>query len=602
MTDPSGISAAFSPLGDHRKLAITSNGNTQNRVWDWDQGEIVVEGSAGLVATADLVVAIDGRLHEVNGRIITGGDCCGDAAAEIVLSLWRRHGAVAVDLVVGDFAVIVFDRGTGRICAAREITGRRTLFAARGAHGTQVHSSWQRLARNFLVAPEPDPLWVACYLGGIVLDASRTPYKPIRAVLPGHCMTWVQGSARQVRVAHWRPTRVARSASGVHDDVQQRLLEAVRCRLEGVSVAAVALSGGLDSALMLALCRAARPDLDLHAVCLAFRDEGDEQRQQALIARTVGARVTWVDPYAYGPFGRRGSRVTFARDLMPWAPSNWFLSEAMADGAAAVGAEALLTGEDADSSFGGYGLASLSDDLVRGRWWRWWREASLVRSSADISYRQLLDFSLWNAMPARLRRWSTARTTEPAVPLLAQSLARQLHLTDRLREAQSVPGARPGRLHRAAQLYAGRPEHVTEVSPGLGWLTSLAGTVLAEPYLDRRVMSYAMGLPPQHVRARGVTKVALRHLAAGLLDEEVSFVGPKPVLSGPNRHAVRTWQRKDVVEGLSLAEGNQTWFTGPEVASLRARFEAGSEDDEVPAVRLARLALWLEYVNSEKSP
>jgi hypothetical protein len=137
------------------------------------------------------------------------------------------------------------------------IVGTRDLFGFQRLHyhprsGTWAPGIFQLLRTSGLAAGEPDVAAIAGYLSGERL-VGRTVLRDVLAVPPGYALiesphglevSDVSGSAPGAT-----PTQPLRS------DLQTRLRDSLQRALQSGKRVALALSGGLDSALLLALLR-----------------------------------------------------------------------------------------------------------------------------------------------------------------------------------------------------------------------------------------------------------------------------------------------------------------------------------------------------------
>ena len=289
--------------------------------------------------------------------------------------------------------------------------------------------------------------------------------------------------------------------------------------------------------------------------------------------------------------GRGASAASYFAELgRHGAPSrvpNWFMLDAVADAAERAGVHDLMGGEDADSLLGWVGLAHLSDLLVRGRWIRWWSEATAVRAALTIGYRRLLDISrMW------LHRPNTADFVRPSL------LAPDLPVPPCDTRPRAVSRRLPGRRFREAQQQAGFPAHTSRVHDEASRAFLARGLRVSQPLMDRRVMEVAMGLPSELVVSGGVSKVVLRVSMQGRLPDDVRLQRTKAVLSAADARAVTVEQRDVVLEGLEAAE-RHPWFAPEAVRQVRERFLAG--DDLHTGPRVARVALWLSWLEQYRA-
>lgn len=217
------------------------------------------------------VVMTDGRPH--------------DHGAERVRELWDAEGAEALQQLMGEFALAIWDRRDRVLWLARDPCGTRPLY-------------WSASGRRFAFASEPGPLlglsWVsrelatdhlAEYLSFRYVHAPRTLLRDVQAVPPGHVLRVDATGQRLER--WWRPTWAAPGASvpsseQVALEVDQTLRRNVERRIAGPAEVALLLSGGLDSSAILWHARDMGKDVTAFTVSLA-----DDRRDESAFAARV---------------------------------------------------------------------------------------------------------------------------------------------------------------------------------------------------------------------------------------------------------------------------------------------------------------------------
>lgn len=220
------------------------------------------------------------------------------------------------------------------ILAARDRFGsRRRFYHPDSGHVATSIAGVLRAAG--VDAGPPDPIGIAGFLTH-ARAPGRTVLRDVRAVPPGHALV------RRPDGLALRPV----PALPAHDDVRTLLRAALQQTLQRKRSLAVALSGGLDSALLLALLHelGAR---DVPAYVLVTGMPGYCEREAALaMARRLGAQVREVKVHATDFVAALPSTIQAVEEplfnLHPVAKR--LLAEAMA----ADGIEAAITGDGAD--------------------------------------------------------------------------------------------------------------------------------------------------------------------------------------------------------------------------------------------------------------
>ena len=170
--------------------------------------------------------------------------------SELVLQAWRRWGDALPEHLVGDFAIAVIDLQRRRLLLVRDAMGVKPLYYRHDADAISFASSAATLRTLRGLASTPDRRWMAEYALGLSMSGSRTAYREIRKLPPGHVLIHEAGAAPLLRRWHrWRddaPDARVRDPRWV-EAYRTRLEEAIRCRMPSDYPLATENSGGLDS-------------------------------------------------------------------------------------------------------------------------------------------------------------------------------------------------------------------------------------------------------------------------------------------------------------------------------------------------------------------
>lgn len=279
-----------------------------------DQGDVIVDGSCGLgnrrLAILDLSPAgnlpmrsVDGQISiAYNGEIYNfpelraalvaqGVQFKSHSDTEVILELFRREGAEAVQRLRGMFAFAAWDPANRHLLLARDRLGKKPLYYYHNADILVFASEIKALLRHPAVPVQSalDPALTAIYLGYGYIPAPRTAFKDIYALMPGHVL---EARAGRVTVSqYWEPPpmEAARPVQeheikAYAEAVRDLLEEAVRLRLISDVPLGAFLSGGLDSSLIVALMRK-HSNAAVRTFSIGFT--GDDSFDETVYARQV---------------------------------------------------------------------------------------------------------------------------------------------------------------------------------------------------------------------------------------------------------------------------------------------------------------------------
>jgi asparagine synthase (glutamine-hydrolysing) len=315
-----------------------------------------------------VVAAVNGELYDIGrlrAMLVARGHRFGSRSdSEVVVHAWEEWGPGLVDQLRGEFALVVWDAGTRSLFAARDRLGVKPLLWA--SHAGSLLIASQACALHRLGVPsswDHDALAQATAFQYTSPDA--TLFAGVNVLPAGHTLHAVDG--RTTIQAYWELDYPLADTVDADDGeasatVRDLFDEAVRIRLESDVPYAFQLSGGIDSAAVLASAATLGGPLD--AFTVAFEDSPDynELAMAGTVARHLGATLHRV------PVRDRDVAESFA-DAVAHAESacinihaaaKFRLSRAMRD----AGFTVALTGEGADEIFFGY--AHLRADLAGG--------------------------------------------------------------------------------------------------------------------------------------------------------------------------------------------------------------------------------------------
>ena len=209
----------------------------------------------GLVLASELRLAGQDALARSLGLSARGE---GITDESLLLAAWRRWGEACIERLRGVFAFALWDPGHRRLVLARDVFGQRPLaYACR--EGRLVFASTARgVVAHESVPAVLDPLRVVDFLSELeAIDHSSTFFKEVRRLPPAHYAVFESGRLRLRR--YWapqaNPARAGGSDAQALAEFTERLDASVQECLRGPGPVAALLSGGLDSAGLVALAR-----------------------------------------------------------------------------------------------------------------------------------------------------------------------------------------------------------------------------------------------------------------------------------------------------------------------------------------------------------
>jgi asparagine synthase (glutamine-hydrolysing) len=326
-------------------------------------------------ADGRFVIVFNGEIYnhgELRPQLSPPGGWTGSSDTETLLEAYRQWGPGCLERLNGMFAFAIWDNTERRLFVARDRMGVKPLYYS-WSDGRFVFASRPSAMTGLLAGggAEIDPQSLRIYLELGYIPAPLSLYRKVRKLAPGH---WMSVDARGPRITRYWDYRhispdaslLKRSEDELVDELDELIRRATRLRLMSDVPLGAFLSGGVDSAYVVAAMKAvgvAAPK----AFSIAFKEEDYNEGPAAIaIARHIG-----VDHVM---------ETLSVRDLLellplyvdefdePFADSSAFPTMAVAR-LARRHVTVALTGDAGDELFGGYHYYPLIESLARTRDW-----------------------------------------------------------------------------------------------------------------------------------------------------------------------------------------------------------------------------------------
>lgn len=464
---------------------------------------------------SDWVISYNGEIFnylELRQELIAlGHSFCSDSDTEVLLKAWVEWGQDALPRLNGMFAFCVFNRQTGQAWLVRDRYGVKPLLWGRTEAGVVFSSSVAGVAASINASVDIDYCARGLRYKTFELPESGAPFLQVQSVPPG---SWVKMeiSARGVDITDgcWYDLKEAVSArrARMESSTDEQLLEecrhiledSVRLRLRSDVPLAVSLSGGLDSSTVSAL--ASRHVSNLCGFTYGSSDAvSSEGPIVAAFSQSTGINAQFVWPeYGADELDDLLER-TFAFQEAPFGGLSVLAQNEVFREVRLKGFKVLLGGQGGDEAFAGYRkffVVALRDALNRhdplsAIRYMWSLGLMLLHEvgQAQLYWRGLnrytdpgsFQFKLIDWHPQSINLWGQGSSLE----------SRQIEDVQRW----SIPS-----LLR----YEDRN------SMGHGLETRL-------PFMDYRLMEFALALPARLKIAKGFGKWALRRVGQGMVPD-----------------------------------------------------------------------------------
>jgi asparagine synthase (glutamine-hydrolysing) len=446
-------------------------------------------------------VVLDGRIdNRAEMAALGGARDDGRSDAALLAEAFAVAGERALGAMLGDFAAIIWDGPRRTLVAARDVLGLRPLLYRERGGRVLVASEIQALVHGD--APAPDEGTVGEVLAGRVSDLPGTVYRGVFRIPPGSVL---RVSSGRTTVAPFTSLAVGdvdrRPEAELHEALRGLLADAVRVRARSSTKVAVMLSGGLDSTTVYLAARSgAAPDV------MPFTFDGPDGTSEVPIARATveylgGAHQVappGVSGFDYLECAARHADIPVGP---PGANSNTLRQQA-----AAGDMRVILTGTGGDEGFF-TNIWRSADLLGQGRALALagaWRR---LRASSDPpSVPHLLQATVAPFVPRWLRPLAR-RAVRFDLPGIDRRFVDRVALRERLRTRSETRGRTAGERLRLWNFVGGEAIHANEENDRAA---ADVGTEDREPYFDRRIVQFALNLPPMLVDLASEPKAFVR--------------------------------------------------------------------------------------------
>jgi asparagine synthase (glutamine-hydrolysing) len=535
-----------------------------------------------------------------------GFDFRTESDTEVLLAMYARDGAEALQRLNGIFAFAIWDAERGELFLARDRLGVKPLYYT-ARDGVLYFASEVKSLLRAIPTPRPRLDAVADYLTFLWVADPDTIFDGVLKLPPGHCASFAGGrlSLRQYWDVSFAPE--PRPEDEWAAELQTQVRAAVRRQMVSDVPLGSFLSGGIDSSAIVAEMSSVRPHVTTYTVGFSQADLDHEPIPDDLrYAREVG-RVFGVDYH----------EQILRTDLVELLPKLvWHLDEPIADPAcittylicstARERLTVILSGMGGDEVFAGYyrhlaaRLGRLADAVPRG-----------VRTA----FRQAVDEHVTLGAPGRLRKARRnlrklaegidADAVDRYLPYLSYYRPTELRAVLSADVRAALDGHDPFRKHRA---------FFAEVE-GEHWLNQLlyvdqktflpclnltytdkmsmaASTEVRVPLLDDELVALAGRIPPQLKLRRLTRKHILRRSMEGVLPHDVIH-RPKAGFGAPLRAWLAGPLKPLVRELLSPAQIERRGLLDPaEVQRIVRANEDGRADYALRVWAFLTLELW----------
>lgn len=269
----------------HRRLAVIDLSPAGHQPMQDAGGGLCIVFNGEIYNFADLRQELTAKGHAFRSHSDT----------EVILAAYREWGADSLARLNGMFAFALYDRYKRQLFLARDRAGEKPLYYTLADGALRFASELKGLMADPALARRIDREALDCYLAMGFVPGERSMLRGVKKLPPAHALLFDLNSGQSRLWRYWELPELSASAakgeadeSGLLDELEALLEDAVRRQLVADVPVGILLSGGVDSSLVTAM--AVRSASKVKTFTIRFPGFGryDETEHARLIARHFG--------------------------------------------------------------------------------------------------------------------------------------------------------------------------------------------------------------------------------------------------------------------------------------------------------------------------
>jgi asparagine synthase (glutamine-hydrolysing) len=463
-----------------------------------------------------------------------------DTSAGLMLAAYEAWGTACAAKIIGDFAFVIWDSEHQRLFCARDALGVRPLFYSFDGQTFSCSTFIRQLLQVNGISTDLDEEFMADFLVRGDCPSELTPYRGIKRLLGGWSIIIEDLVVKKEQYWDLDPKTTIRYSSdeeyGQH--FKSVFREAVSARLRSCGPLAAELSGGLDSSSIVCMAQEIyrsgdAPNEGFYALTHLFEEasEANEREFSRAVIDKFDIRVEYFSAEAHWPLQDHHQDSLYWDEPTLKGPVTPLLRE-VAGCLLRNKTRVLLSGIGGDQVL--LGDTRIPLHLVESfQGFHWRRLGRELHAWQQYLKRPMLQMFLENCIiPLRY----------PNSMLLPETrgLARVPDWIDpAFSRKYDLPRRTPlyGFLPRLYRSPAAQKQYLTikrTSAPLLQWYMADPQIEARYPYLDRRLVEFAMAIPMDQKLRIGETRSVLRRAMQGILPEKVRTRRRKAVFDQAN--------------------------------------------------------------------
>ena len=567
----------------HRRLSIIDLSPSGHQPMFNEDGSIALVFNGEIYNFPEIYHDLQQRGHRFKSRSDT----------EVIIHAYEEWGVACLQRFNGMFAFGLWDSRNNSLWIVRDRLGVKPLYYFWNGAVLLFSSEIKPILHTGFVPPEVNANVLDAYLSVGYVPAPETMFKNIYKLQPGHFLTLKDGHLKESEYwdfANIEPT--SESFEQSRQRLESLLTDSIQKRLISDVPVGVFLSGGLDSSVVVSLM-SGLIDSPISTFTVGYDSKVSEERYAKLVAEKFHTNHHVLKLEADDFFSSITAMVNFAEEpvVEPAAISLYHISKLAREDAIV-----LLSGEGSDELFAGYYLYAFMAKIGQGQRFVPDRLLHMINSFPQ-AFRKIkhLKYLDWLSLPLEKRYQGTSS-------YLTESVKRRMYSAEFYLQ-------RGPYLENTFQRYFDRVSHCADTVNKMlyvdtkTWLaddlllkadkmTMAASIELRVPFLDYRLVEFAMSLPSSVKINKGSSKYILKNMIGDRLPDEIvhrkKMGFPVPI---------DEWFGKDLFPAISERIRNSDMLhmlDADFVNTVVRRHQDGSENNGKLIMSILVLVMWKE--------
>lgn len=567
--EETGIFLGFAPN------ALTPQDYYENQPLTSPDGRFLMLADARFDDRDNLLKKLDYSTEE--GERISDG--------QLGLDAFLKWGRACTDHLIGDFAIMVYDKQKKSLWLVRDHLGIAPLYYAQ-ANGFFAFATLPLPIISLrMIGKQVNLSQVMGYLSGADVQDNYTKYESVYELLPAHQLEVRDGSVRTEK--YWE-VDMSESDLGSVEDYAEALLEHIeraiddQMRIQGDISSFI--SGGLDSSTVSCIIanklqeKGQRLSTFTYIPQEGYREDRfpgrfvNEQPYVEEIARFVpGIATNFVDLKGSSLFDNLNELLDLSGGLNVHGYYNRLWAEKILGLNAQLGNRAVFEGQAGNITLSTTGLGYYTELAAQGKFFTFLKEIRYHgKENSRPLWRDVLSFGVLPFIPAHLRNWLEAKRNPGGfqIPFLKRDFARKYNPDDyfMLQDKFKLIYDRPIRLRRLQ--FAKSTAALKRA-----WEITY-GPKLTDPTLDKRLVEFSFKVPLKHFVHQGKFRHLIRTATEGLLPESTRWNYEKGLQLSDEKYLfdqdtdkfnqlLSDWNHHPIIKDFLDLEGMRAFITSP---------------------------------------